>query len=44
MGVLDVGYTDGGVTNPVVHHRVYTHGHAILGQDLILSHDVDMQQ
>ena len=34
MGVLDVGHTDGGVTDPVVHHRVHTHGHAILGQHL----------
>ena len=34
MSVLDVGHADGGVADPVVHHRVHTHGHAVLGQHL----------
>ena len=34
VGVLHVGDADGGVADPVVHHRVHRHRHAVLGQHL----------
>ena len=34
VGVLHVGHAHGGVTDPVVDHRVHRHRHAVLGQDL----------
>ena len=35
VGVLHVGHTHGGVTDPVVHHRVHRDRHTVLGQHLI---------
>ena len=34
VGVLHVGDADGGVADPVVHHRVHRDRHAVLGQHL----------
>ena len=34
MSVLHVGHTHSGVADPVVHHRVHRHRHAILRQNL----------
>ena len=41
MSVLDIGHTDGGIADPVVHHRVHTHSDAVLGQHLTsVQHDM----
>ena len=32
--VLNVGYRDGRVGDPVVDHGVHRHGHGVFGQDL----------
>ena len=37
VGVLHVGHTHSGVTDPVVDHRVHTHSHTVLGQHLASS-------
>ena len=37
MSILHIGDTDGSVTDSVVHHRVHTHSHAVLGQHLTCS-------
>ena len=34
VGVLHIGHTHGGVTDPVVDHRVHRDRHAVLGQHL----------
>ena len=34
VGVLHVGDADGGIADPVVHHRVHRDRHTVLGQHL----------
>ena len=36
VGVLHIGHTHSGVTDPIVDHRVHRDRHAVLGQHLTL--------